>query len=126
MEWDFKSGAPIYQQIVRTMQMRIARGMYLPGEKMPAVRDLAIEAGVNPNTMQRALAELERDGLVCSARTSGRFVTADEQQLEQLRTSLSEEIIRDFYRQMRQLWKNDEKIMELAMKWGEEEEGEPV
>ena len=78
MEWNFKSGIPIYTQIIDEMTMRIASGYYGPGDKLPSVRDLAMDAGVNPNTMQRALAELERRGLVFSERTSGRFVTKED------------------------------------------------
>ena len=61
MEWNFRDGIPIYTQIIDEMTMRIASGAYEPGDKLPSVRDLAVDAGVNPNTMQRALAELERE-----------------------------------------------------------------
>ena len=66
MTWNFINGVPIYTQIINEMTMRIASGVYEPGGKLPSVRDLAMDAGVNPNTMQRAMAELERRGLVFS------------------------------------------------------------
>ena len=66
MKWIFKDGIPIYSQIVEQMKLHIASGAYKMGDKLPSVRDLAVEAGVNPNTMQRAFAELERDGLLHS------------------------------------------------------------
>ena len=75
MTWSFDDKLPIYLQIIRILKSDLARGKYQPGEKLPAVRELALSAGVNPNTMQKALAELERDGLLKSQRTSGRFVT---------------------------------------------------
>ena len=73
MAWTFKEDRPIYSQLVEQIKMGIASGKWTPGAKLPSVRDLAEEAGVNPNTMQRALADLERDGLVYSKRTSGRY-----------------------------------------------------
>ena len=73
MAWKFNDNAPIYLQIVNTLKRNIASGAYPPGSRLPSVRDLALEAGVNPNTMQRALSELERSGLVNSQRTAGRL-----------------------------------------------------
>ena len=77
MNWQFSNDAPIYAQLIRQIRAGIVSGAFSPGERLPSVRDLAMEAGVNPNTMQRALTELERDGLVYSQRTSGRYVTED-------------------------------------------------
>lgn len=72
MAWNLNSDRPIYAQILEIIQMRIVSGIYRPGERIPSVRELAAEAGVNPNTMQKALSELERSGLVIAVRTSGR------------------------------------------------------
>ena len=77
MEWTFRNDLPIYSQLVEQIKLGIVSGAYVPGERLSSVRDLATDAGVNPNTMQRALQELEREGLVFSQRTSGRFVTED-------------------------------------------------
>ena len=77
MPWNLDSSRPIYTQLVERIQLDILAGKYQPGARLPSVRDLASEAGVNPNTMQKALAELERENLVHSARTSGRFITED-------------------------------------------------
>ena len=71
MKWLFSNDAPIYTQLIEQIKVGIVAGAFPPGERLPSVRDLATEAGVNPNTMQRALAELERDGLVFSQRTAG-------------------------------------------------------
>ena len=119
MKWVFKEGVPIYQQIVETLRTRIANGTYPPGSQMPTVRDLALEAGVNPNTMQRALSELERTGLVHSERTSGRFVTENRESLHELRSSLAEEYIREMFRSLAALGLSREEIRDLVQAWQE-------
>ena len=116
MKWVFKDGVPIYQQIIQRLQIGIANGTYPPGSKVPAVRDLALEAGVNPNTMQRALTELERDGLMYSVRTSGRFVTEDAAKLEELKNMLSRSYIDEMILQLRGLGYTDEEIPEAVRK----------
>lgn len=120
MKWEFKSGVPIYLQIVRGIQLRIANGTYALGSRMPAVRELALEAGVNPNTMQRALAQLEQDGLLASVRTSGRFVTEDAQRLRTLRTDLSNTFIGQLYENLRQLGMEDADIRQAVLEWKEQ------
>ena len=117
MDWNFKNGVPIYQQIVQTMQIRIANGTYPTGSRLPAVRELAMEAGVNPNTMQRALTELERDRLLYSIRTSGRFVTEDRELLKTLRLNLSSAFIRELYDRLEQLGMTDEEIADAVIHW---------
>ena len=78
MEWQLRNDLPIYSQLIEQIKQAIVSGAFPPGERLASVRDLAMEAGVNPNTMQRALQELEREGLVFSQRTSGRFAQAGE------------------------------------------------
>jgi DNA-binding transcriptional regulator YhcF (GntR family) len=114
MAWNFNDSAPIYLQIVNTLRGNIASGVYPPGSRLPSVRDLALEAGVNPNTMQRALAELERSGLVNSQRTAGRFITEDSSALLALRKSMSEEILTDFIARLRGLGLSGEQILEAV------------
>lgn len=111
MAWNFNDNAPIYMQIVNGLQREIASGAYPPGVRLPSVRDLALEAGVNPNTMQRALAELERRGLVNAQRTSGRFVTEDAGALAGLRKSMSDAIIHELTDKLRELGMTDEEII---------------
>ncbi len=94
---------PIYLQLMERIRLDIIAGVYKPGDKLPSVRDLALDAAVNPNTMQKALSELEREGLVYSQRTSGRFITEDKNMLKQLKTNLAEEQIRQFFEKMKQL-----------------------
>ena len=101
MAWDFDSDRPIYTQILEEMKRRITTGVYKPGSKIPAVRELAMEACVNPNTMQRALAQLETEGLVRTERTSGRYVTEDTELIEQLRTEAARKLAEEFLVKMR-------------------------
>ena len=77
MPWNLDNDKPIFIQLVERMQNDILSGQYKPGQKFPSVRELAMDAGVNPNTMQKALQELERTGLIITNRTYGRFVTED-------------------------------------------------
>ena len=95
MGWTLDKNRPIYLQLVEELQSRIVSGAYPPGAKIDSVRDLAAEAAVNPNTMQRALAELEQSGLLRSERTSGRFVTEDRALIAQVRRALAREKIRE-------------------------------
>lgn len=96
MTWLFQNDLPIYAQLINQMKQRIVAGIYATGEKLPSVRDLAADAGVNPNTMQRALTELEREGLMYSQRTAGRFVTEDRSMIEQAKKSLADEQVKHF------------------------------
>ena len=113
MVWNISGDRPIYQQLVENMTVRIVSGIYPPGGKVPAVRELAAEAGVNPNTMQRALADLEREGLLYAQRTSGRFVTEDEEMIQQMRRQLAMSKIEDFIGTMRLLGFTEEETLQL-------------
>ena len=108
MKWLFSNDAPIYTQLIEQIKVGI-----VAGERLPSVRDLATEAGVNPNTMQRALAELERDGLVFSQRTAGRFVTEDKTMIEQAKRGLAERHIKTFLAAMLRLGYQPEEIITL-------------
>lgn len=123
MQWSFSNDLPIYSQLIGQIKVGIVSGVFPPGERLPSVRDLATEAGVNPNTMQRALAELERDGLVYSQRTAGRFVTEDETMIEQAKRGLARGHIQRFLEEMGRLGYAREEILDLlrqeAMKEGD-------
>ena len=119
MAWNLNSDRPIYAQILEIIQMRIVSGIYRPGERIPSVRELAAEAGVNPNTMQKALSELERSGLVIAVRTSGRVVT--EEMIRQTKTALAREQVREFIDRMKRLGFNKEEVVELLEQEGEHE-----
>lgn len=103
MSWNLNSDRPIFLQIIEKIQTDIISGAYEPGDKLPSVRELASKASVNPNTMQKALSELERTGLVYSQRTSGRFITEDTGMIRQLRADLAKKIIEEFLEHMMQL-----------------------
>lgn len=103
MEWKLTSDRPIWLQLKEQITQRIVTGVYPMGSRLPSVRDLASETGVNPNTMQRALAELENDGLAESNRTAGRMVTTDAAIIEVVRSALAQQCIDGFYEGMEQL-----------------------
>lgn len=92
----FDSSIPIWTQLVTEFSRRIVVGSWPAGARLPGVRALAGDFGVNPNTVQRAMSELERDGLCRSERTSGRFITEDSSRIDQLRATLAEEAADDF------------------------------
>ena len=121
MEWRIRADLPIYAQLVFQIKLAIVSGEYLPGERLASVRELAMDAGVNPNTMQRALQELERDGMVYAQRTSGRFVTEDTKVIESAKKQLAEDQIKDFLEQMGRLGYPKEEILSLLKASIEEE-----
>ena len=113
MDWYFTEDRPIWQQLTEQITMLILNGEYPPGSRLPAVRELAAQAGVNPNTMQRALAELERDGLVYSQRTAGRFVTEDDTMIDAAKRSLAGRHVKTFLEAMLRLGFQREEIIDL-------------
>ena len=122
MPWNLDSSRPIYLQIIERVQMDIITGRYQPGDKLPSVRDLAQEAAVNPNTMQKALSELERSGLIYSQRTSGRFITEDKDLIHQMKKELAAAEVSAFVVHMKQLGITPEEIRQLLAETIEEEE----
>lgn len=103
MAWNFTDDRPLYLQIVENIQQKIISGEYPQGSRLASVRELAAEAAVNPNTMQKALAELERSGLVFSQRTSGRFITDNELLLRNLRRQTAKGYMQEYVRDMQTL-----------------------
>ena len=122
MEWNFRNDQPIYSQLTQRLTEAIVSGIYAPGEKLPSVRDLAVEAGVNPNTVQRALSELEREGLVFSQRTAGRFVTENENMIVNAKLRIADERVGTFLRSMKTLGCNKQEVISLIERAKEEEE----
>lgn len=120
MAWILDADKPIYSQLVEIVQMQIISGRYKAGDKLPSVRELAAEASVNPNTMQRAFAELERNGLIVTQRTSGRTVTEDNKLIKETQAHLAEEYIKNFFRMMKELGYTEEEIIELTRQTAEE------
>lgn len=118
MPWELDSKRSIYGQIIERIQNRIVTGAYPPGGKLPSVRDLAEEAGVNPNTMQRALSELERTGVIYSQRTSGRFVTEDESMITQLKEDAARETVEAFMEKIRELGLDLQTVLSMIQNYG--------
>ena len=121
MAEQFDSSRPIYAQLVERLKARILAGTYPPGGHLDSVRDLAAAAGVNPNTMQKALSELERSGLVYSQRTSGRFITEDKELIHQMKKELAAAEVSAFVAHMKQLGITPEEIRQLLAETIEEE-----
>jgi DNA-binding transcriptional regulator YhcF (GntR family) len=113
MAWELDSDRPIYSQIYDRIKTRIICGIYKPGERLPSVRELAIEASVNPNTMQRAFTELEKSGLIVTLRNSGRVVTEDKNMIDTARNELALSQIKSFFEKMKELGYTSEEILEL-------------
>ena len=122
MDWNFRNDQPIYSQLTQRLTEAIVSGIYAPGEKRPSVRELAVEAGVNPNTVQRALSELERDGLVFSQRTAGRFVTENENMIVNAKLRIADERVSEFLRSMKTLGCGRQEIISLIEGAKEDEE----
>lgn len=103
MAWDFRNDLPIYSQLVDRLKRAVAAGKYPPGGKLPSVRELAADAGINPNTVQRAFGELERDGLIFTQRASGKYVTESAERIEEAKKQLAESEVHHFIISMRAL-----------------------
>lgn len=112
----YASGTPIYLQLVDQFKHRIISGELTVGSKLESVRDLAVSFEVNPNTMQRALAELERDHLVYAERTAGRFITQDKELIVKMREEIAQEIIETFIQQMDSIGFSTKEAIELFQK----------
>lgn len=113
MPWELSSEKPVYLQLMEQVKRNIFSGKYSPGDKLPSVRDLAAEASVNPNTMQKALSELEREGLLYTERTSGRFITEDKELITHMKTELAVEEVKQFIERMKKLGFTYEDILKI-------------
>ncbi len=116
MSWNLNPEYPIYTQIMEHITSDIISGTYAPGSKLPSVRELAQTAGVNPNTMQKALSELEHTGLLYSQRTSGRFITEDLSMIEQVKTHIASQQVEEFLKKMKHLGYSKKNIIQLIEK----------
>ena len=121
MPWTLDDTRPIYLQLEDIIKTKIIAGVYQPGQKLPSVRELAAEAAVNPNTMQKALTELERSGLVYTQRTSGRYITEDTDIMKNLKQQLAREQIHQFLDAMAHLGYTKEESIRLLMEENKEE-----
>ena len=113
MAWEFDSNKPIYIQIVNEIKIKIIAGDIPVGSKLDSVRELSQKAGVNPNTMQRALVTLEKEGLVYSQRTTGRYVTDDEELIKKMREEYARQKIEGFMKDLSKLGYQKQELFEL-------------
>ena len=124
MDFTIQSSRPIWQQLTMQLRQRIVTGAYPPGSRFPAVRELASEAGVNPNTMQRAMSQLEADGLVTTNRTLGRTVTDKTEVLEEMRQQLARERTEEYFDEMNALGFDRAAAAELVQREKENDHGD--
>ena len=120
MAEQFDASRPIYAQLVERLKAKILASTYPPGGHLDSVRDLAAAAGVNPNTMQRALAQLETEGLVRTERTAGRFVTEDTAVIQSAKEDLARSRTREYLESMAQLGYDRQQVKALLEEWKEE------
>lgn len=121
MDFELQSSRPIWQQLAEQLGRRIVTGAYPPGSRFPTVRDLAAEAGVNPNTMQRAMSQLESEGLIITNRTAGRTVTEDVDVLNATRKRLAAELKKKYFSDMKELGYTRDEAARIAAAEREEE-----
>ena len=103
MAWKFTSDRPVYLQIAERISRSVLSGEYAPGAQIPSVRQLALEAAVNPNTVQHAFTELESEGIIISKGTLGRYVTEDTHLVEACRQRMAEQLVADFVKNITEL-----------------------
>ena len=103
MDYIFDNNRPIYIQLVENIRLQIVSGRLQPGERLPSERELALTAKVNPNTMQKALAELENEGLVYTERTNGKFVTENINLIENIKKDLAIEKVNNYLNDMKHI-----------------------
>jgi len=120
MPWELKSDRPIYTQLIEMIELKIFSGEYPLGSNLPSVRDLANEASVNPNTMQRALARLEEDGLIVTHRTRGRTITEDADMIKKAKSRLAKTHIAGFLEKMKLMGFDKDEVLVLINEMIEE------
>ncbi|HHT98267.1 MAG TPA: GntR family transcriptional regulator [Clostridiales bacterium] len=111
MLWEINSNQPIYLQIMERIQSLIISGYYKPGDRLPSIRDFAATASINPNTMQKALNELEKIDLIYTNKTNGKFITEDTNVIQNLKNQISIQYIRDFIEKMMDIGLNEKDII---------------
>ena len=122
MPWSFEPNQPIYTQLIDRLRRAVAAGEYPPGSRLPTVRELAAEAGINPNTVQRAFQELEREGLIYTQRATGKYVTENEADIKSAREALARTQVADFLRAMQSLGFSVGDVIVLLQSFNESEE----
>ena len=123
MEYIFNNETPIYLQLVEKLKMQIVSGELKQGQRIPSVRELALVARVNPNTMQKALAQLEEEGLVYTERTNGKFVTQNQKLIHQTKKELAKEKVQKYLDDMKNIGITYEQARNYLQELGGKEDG---
>lgn len=123
MSWSFSNDKPIFQQLKDIIVLKIIKGEYPPGAKLEGVRELAVNAGVNPNTMQRALSDVEETGIIYTMRGDGRYVTDDKEKINEVRSAYVAEKIGGFLNSVGELGLDKKEILD-AIQFEIEKRGE--
>lgn len=118
MKFEFDNNIPIYIQIVEQLKIYIISGKFNPGDRMPSVRDLAFQTKVNPNTMQKALSELENLGLIYTERTNGKFVTTDKKLIIKYRDEYANNLSKQYFSNMKNIGINEKEAIEYLKNIG--------
>ncbi|MBQ3145551.1 MAG: GntR family transcriptional regulator [Clostridia bacterium] len=108
MNFIFDNDRPIYIQLVEQLKEYIVAGKFKAGEKLPSVREFAMQIKVNPNTVQKALAEIENQKLIYTERTNGKFVTENEKLIENVKKELADQKVQKYFQDMNKLGINKE------------------
>ncbi len=119
LKYTFDNDRPIYVQIVERLKLDVLNGKYLPGSKMPSVRELALLFNVNPNTMQKAMGELEEVGLIKTVRTAGRYVTEDKKLISNIRNGNAKKLLKNYFEGMLELGYDKNQSSEFVKKEGD-------
>lgn len=121
MDYIFDNERPIYVQLVENLRIEIVSGKLKIGERLPSVRELALTARVNPNTMQKALVELENEGLVYTERTNGKFVTDNKELIEKIKRKLAKEKVNNYIKDMKNIGITYEQSIQYLQELGKYE-----
>lgn len=121
MECFFDNDRPIYLQLIEMLRLEIISGRLGLGEKLPSVRELAITAKMNPNTVQKALAELERENIIYTERTNGKYVTCDGKLIEKMKQEVASKKIETFLNDMKNIGIDKEELQEYIKEYNKGE-----
>ena len=121
MKWQIDNNRPVYIQLVEQLKVKIISGEIELDSKLDSVRSLAADAMVNPNTMQKALAALEQEGLLIGSRTNGRTVTSDESLIGSMRDKLADGIVENCYQALAKLGFSKEECIACLRKQRKED-----
>ena len=116
MSFEFNNESPIYLQIIEHIKLQIISSQYLPNQKLKSVREMSVEYGVNPNTIQKALFELEQMGLIFTERTNGKFVTTNEETIRKIKEQTLQKMVDDFFDSMQKIGIDKEQTIAILNK----------